>query len=346
MHTAIKVVRYGAGTVLGVTMIACVGLFFFQNKLLYMPNPPGFPPKPEENPVGCRSPSEWNIQGNLANSGEKDTIPYENAMLVTSDGFKIHTWLLLHPNSTQVPTLIYFHGNAGNMGFRLQNAAKMFAAVGINVLMMDYRGYGNSEGTPDEVGLNIDADTVLKYAKDHPRLKGSPLVAFGRSLGGAVSIALAARNPQDIQAVIVENTFLSVSAMVDKLMPAVAFLKFLVLRIGWNSDASIKTLKQPIMFISGDRDELVPPEHMRQLYELTDKSDNIDFYSVRGGTHNDTWVKAGADYYRRMKAFMSKVTKFALSSAPICDASEKEPMVALPTMTTDFRVTKSKPKTG
>ena len=83
------------------------------------------------------------------------------------------------------------------------------------------------------------------------RLQGSPLIAFGRSLGGAVSIALAARRPDDIQAVIVENTFLSVSAMVDTLMPAVAFLKSIVLRIGWNSGSLIGTLKQPILFISG-----------------------------------------------------------------------------------------------
>ena len=169
METITRIVRYGAGTILGLTALACVGLYFFQNKLLYMPNPPGFPANPDQNPEGFKSPAEWNTNGSTAESGASNNIPFENAMLTTSDGFKIHTWLLLHPNSRDVPTLIYFHGNAGNMGFRLQNAAKMFAAVGINVLMMDYRGYGHSEGTPDEEGLNIDADTVLKYAKNHPR---------------------------------------------------------------------------------------------------------------------------------------------------------------------------------
>jgi alpha-beta hydrolase superfamily lysophospholipase len=85
----------------------------------------------------------------------------------------------------------------------------------------------------------------------HPRLQGSPLVAFGRSLGGAVSIDLAERFPSEIKAVIVENTFLSISAMVDKLMPVVASLKNLVLRIGWNNDKSIINLRQPILFVSG-----------------------------------------------------------------------------------------------
>lgn len=78
------------------------------------------------------------------------------------------------------------------------------------------------------------------------------MIAFGRSLGGAVAISLAERFPQQVSAVIVENTFLSVGAMVDVLMPLLAPLKSLVLRIGWHSDLKIRQLRQPIMFISGE----------------------------------------------------------------------------------------------
>ena len=83
------------------------------------------------------------------------------------------------------------------------------------------------------------------------RLTNSPIVAFGRSLGGAVSVYLAEKFPEKVAGVVLENTFLSVGAMVDKLMPVVASLKSLVLRIKWDSDEKIKLLKQPIMFISG-----------------------------------------------------------------------------------------------
>jgi hypothetical protein len=83
------------------------------------------------------------------------------------------------------------------------------------------------------------------------RLKGSPIVVFGRSLGGAVSIALAEKFPEVVGAVIVENTFESIGRMVDVLMPYVRYLKALVLRIQWNSIDKIQQLRQPIMFISG-----------------------------------------------------------------------------------------------
>jgi pimeloyl-ACP methyl ester carboxylesterase len=140
------------------------------------------------------------------------------------------------------------------------------------------------------------------------RLQGSPLVAFGRSLGGAVSIELAHRFPTKIKAVVVENTFLSIAAMVDRLMPYVSALKFLILRIGWNSDAKIQNLEQPIFFISGEMDELVPPVHMRKLAELALRSSYKEFFSVPGGTHNDTWERA-FDYYevRRLWTVLSIV---------------------------------------
>ena len=97
-------------------------------------------------------------------------IHYEEAYVLTEDNVKVHCWLLLQPPSDEiVPTLVYFHGNAGNMGFRLKNAAAMFGKVKINIMMVDYRGYGSSTGTPDEAGLNKDADAVLKYLKEHPR---------------------------------------------------------------------------------------------------------------------------------------------------------------------------------
>jgi len=272
---------------LGLVTVIILTLYTNQDRLLYIPTPPGFPKSPADNPVPNQSPGDWNIHGRLSNG--TDSIPFIEENVETSDGKLIHTWLMLQPNSMNVPTLIYFHGNAGNMGFRLKNAALMYARCGINVLMMDYRGFGRSTGTPNELGLNIDADTVMQYAASHPKLKRSPLVAFGRSLGGAVSVSLAHRHPTVIKAVILENTFLSISAMVDILMPFLTPFKKLVLCIGWKSDEKIKKLEQPIMFISGDADQLVPPSHMKSLYESSTSSIYTDFFSVLGGGHNDTF---------------------------------------------------------
>ena len=104
--------------------IVLVLLYKYQNKMLYHPAIPGMPVSPDENPDGFRHPGERNV-------------PFEDVMIETADGEMVHSWLMLRPNdSEKVPTLIYFHGNAGNMGFRLENSSKMFR-MGINILAMD-----------------------------------------------------------------------------------------------------------------------------------------------------------------------------------------------------------------
>jgi len=188
--------------------------------------------------------------------------------------------------------------------------------------MMDYRGYGLSEGVPTEDGLNKDADAVLKYALNHPKLQGSPLVAFGRSLGGAVAVSLAQRYPGSVSAVVLENTFLSVPAMVDCLMPLLAPLKDLVLRIQWHSDRKIVELRQPILFISGLQDTLVPPEHMQRLFELSaTHCSHRDLYRVAKGGHNDTWEAEGLEYYLRMKRFVDTLVASLGPSEPSSSAN-------------------------
>ena len=167
-------------------------LYTYQDNLLYHPAPPGFPRTVAENPPGYQSPSEWSKNGNRRrkDSASEDAIPFEDYYVTTDDGKKIHVWLLLQENSENVPTLIYFHGdiesqviescsfpanpnptagNAGNMGLRLKNAALMYALCNINIIMMDYRGYGSSEGTPTEKGLMLDSLAVLDFAKSHPK---------------------------------------------------------------------------------------------------------------------------------------------------------------------------------
>lgn len=120
----------------------------------------------------------------------------------------------------------------------------------IDVLYLTF--VGNSVGTPNETGLNIDADTVLLYAVKHPKLRNSKMVVFGQSLGGAVAISLAHRYPELVSGVILENTFKSISSMVDIMMPYLKTLKAYVLNIKWNSDEKIDQLTMPLLFISGN----------------------------------------------------------------------------------------------
>lgn len=317
-------------------MFGCAGLvlvllYKYQDNLLYFPAIPGAPLTPDENPEGFKDPGERRVT-------------YEDVMIETADGEKLHSWLMYHEhNSMKVPTLIYFHGNAGNMGFRLENSSRMYHKTGINILAMDYRGYGKSTGKPDEKGLNLDADAVLEWVLKHPKLKGSPIVLFGRSLGGAVAISLAHRNPDKVAAIVVENTFLSIASMVDVLFPYIAFAKNLVLRIGWDSFKLIKSLKCSMLFISGDSDELVPPFHMKKLYDQATNTIYKEFYSVSGGGHNDSFIRAGWSYYDRLRDFIfrDEITKglcFREDSSSASDTQATFAEAAIPTMQKDFSV--------
>jgi pimeloyl-ACP methyl ester carboxylesterase len=130
----------------------------------------------------------------------------------------------------------------------------MFSAIGINVLMMDYRGYGMSSGTPSEKGIVMDAESVLDFAKTHPLLVNSPIILFGRSLGGAVSLSLYERRPSDVASIIVENTFMSISEIADALMPFLRYvkpLKEMLLKMHWNNAKKIQEVTVPILFIAG-----------------------------------------------------------------------------------------------
>jgi fermentation-respiration switch protein FrsA (DUF1100 family) len=135
--------------------------------------------------------------------------------------------------------------------------------------------------------------------------------------------------------------------MVDVLLPYVKWFKHLILRIKWDNGVKIKHLKQPIMFISGGMDTLVPPEHMNELYNLASLSSFKDFFYVSEGSHNDTWEKAarksGPDnYYQRIKTFISMITSMNKVNTVSIDESknivEIDPQTSIPSMNKNFKI--------
>jgi abhydrolase domain-containing protein 13 len=249
------------------------------------------PPKPKPP----RSPDEHGITD------------FEEHFIKTKDGAVVHAWLLLHAQSQALPTIVYFHGNAGNMGFRLPHGVNLYKQCRANVLLVDYRGYGASEGKPSEAGLLEDARAVLAHVRAHPRVASDRIVLYGKSLGGAVALALAEARPQEVAALVLENTFLSIPAMVDILLPYLSMVKGLILRIGWHNDRRVGRLAHPMLFVSGLQDELVPPAHMKQLSRLATRSVWPQLYTVADGTHNDTMFRGGLAYYRTYREFLQRV---------------------------------------
>ncbi|KAF8629474.1 hypothetical protein AX15_003421 [Amanita polypyramis BW_CC] len=195
---------------------------------------------------------------------------YENVELMTSDGVTLRCYLLKADKARRVrATIIMFLGNGMEIGgFEELRIAKKFYKLRCNVLMVSYRGYGLSDGSPSEKGLRRDAQAALDYILSRPLLAASPVVIYGLSLGGAVAIDLASRNPTRISALIVENTFTSLPDIVHG-WRYIGIISFLCHQ-KWNSAAKIIRLPPtlPILLLSGREDQVVPPKHMNRLHQL------------------------------------------------------------------------------
>ncbi|CAK41522.1 uncharacterized protein An13g01220 [Aspergillus niger] len=216
---------------------------------------------------------------------------YEDLQIPTPDGESLHA-LFIRPSRKRIGqniTVLMFHGNAGNIGHRIPIAKVLQDVLGCNVLMLEYRGYGLSTGTPDETGLKVDAQTGLEYIQQRPETRDSKIVVYGQSLGGAVAINLVANNQGNgaIAGLILENTFLSIRKLIPTYVPnhmtdyrpRRCYLRLpkqgsadLVYRVFpparylarfchqyWTSEDILPKITQvPILFLSGLKDEIVP----------------------------------------------------------------------------------------
>lgn len=145
---------------------------------------------------------------------------WESVHIPTPDGETLHAYLIKPSNTSQrAPlTILAFHGNAGNIGHRLPIAGVLDKYIGVNVLMLEYRGFGKSTGSPDEKGLNIDATAGLEYIRGRSDLRNKGIVVYGQSIGGAVGVQLVAREQDkgDIKGLVLENTFLSIRKLIPR----------------------------------------------------------------------------------------------------------------------------------
>lgn len=234
-------------------------------------------------------------------------LPFENVWVKTFDGVLLHMYFIYQPveRKRHCPTILFFHGNAGNMGHRLQNCVELYHNLHCNILLVEYRGYGLSEGSPSEEGLYTDSRAGLDYLYSRNDINHSEIIIFGRSLGGAVAIDLASRVEfyDKIWCVVVENTFTSIPDM------ARVFFKWRILRYipllcyknKYLSSYKITFLRAPTLFISGLADNLVPPRMMSELYSRCG-STSKRLLEVPRGTHNETWTQR--EYYHSVAVFL------------------------------------------
>lgn len=287
---------YGVG---GIVVAGMALLVAFQEKLVYVPVLPGLTKSYPITPARLR-------------------LVYEDVWLRSSDGVRLHAWFVKLFPDCRGPTILFFQENAGNIAHRLEMVRIMLQRLQCNVFMLSYRGYGASDGYPSQHGITLDAQAALDHLIERTDIDTTKIIVFGRSLGGAVGALLAKNNPDKVAGLILENTFTSILDMAGVLLP---FLKWFiggsgskgpkvlnfVVRSPWSTIDVVGQIKQPILFLSGLQDEMVPPSHMHMLYaKAAARNKGCTFVEFPTGMHMDTWMAGGDDYWRTIQQFLDK----------------------------------------
>jgi fermentation-respiration switch protein FrsA (DUF1100 family) len=227
-------------------------------------------------------------------------LEYEDVDFTASDGTRLHGWYV--PGVGKI-TLLWFHGNAGNISHRVDNILMLNRTLGVNIMILDYRGYGRSEGSPSENGLYLDAEAAFEFLVSQRSVDPeSELVLFGRSLGAAVAVELAVRH--QVRGVILESGFTSVKDMAQRIYPYLPMgLLINTVEARYDTISKIGNVTAPVMVLHGDRDEIVPFELGEKLFQAA--SEPKRFYRIRGAGHNDTYHMGGEPYFEALREFVS-----------------------------------------
>jgi len=265
-------------------------LYNLQDRIVYHPQ------EPSESKFYIENPSMYNML-------------YENVNLVTSDSVNIHSYLLKQPDNLFhiAPTIIHFHGNAGNIGHRLSNANFFVQYCQCNVLLVEYRGYGLSEGIESEKGFYKDGEAAVNYLLSRTDIDTSKIIVFGQSIGGAVVIDLALKFNEKLFAVIVENTFTSMPEIGRELfswIPGISLLPDVCFKNKYKSIDKLKFVTMPGLFISGQADTMIPPKMMNQLFDKA-ACGHKRLLKLADGNHNNTWLCPG--YFQFVSKFIQEI---------------------------------------
>ncbi|HHJ20674.1 MAG TPA: alpha/beta hydrolase [Gammaproteobacteria bacterium] len=231
-----------------------------------------------------QTPAEWGVA-------------YEDVFLDTADDVRLHGWYIPRHDSRQV--LLFFHGNAGNISHR-GASVEIFHQLGLNVFIFDYRGYGKSQGKPDENGLYEDARAAWRYLTNERKFDQKDIILFGRSLGGAVAAELAA----EVQpgGLILESTFSSAREVANVIFPVLS--RLIVLRYDFNTAAHMRQITSPVLVLHSPDDEIIPLRLGEQVFQAANEPKS--FVKMRGG-HNNGFLMSQPDYERALGAFISSV---------------------------------------
>jgi fermentation-respiration switch protein FrsA (DUF1100 family) len=223
----------------------------------------------------------------LAQTPADAGLAFADVAIETDDGERLHGWWV-PARSPSIGQVLLCHGNAGNVGDRVIHA-QLLSTAGFDVLLFDYRGYGASTGRPDEDGTYLDARAALQVLISQPEADSERVVYLGESLGGAVALALALQSPPS--GLILQSTFTSVREVARRHYPIIPRG---VIPDAYPSARRIGRLRAPVLVLHGDRDEIVPVEQGRALFDAAAQPKRLHVF--HGAGHNDLVARWGAEY--------------------------------------------------
>jgi fermentation-respiration switch protein FrsA (DUF1100 family) len=250
-------------------------VYLTQASLLYLPGVPG---------------------RQLVATPDRIGLEYEEVWLDTSDDVRVHGWFV-PGDSTR--TLLYFHGNAGNISHRL-HTIRQFHELGLSVFIIDYRGYGESRGRPSERGLYRDAEAAWDYLTTDRAIPAAEIVVFGRSLGGSLAAWLAAeRSPH---ALVVDSSFTSVPDIGQDVYPWLPVR--LLSRLQHPTREHVTKASCPVLVVHSRDDEIIPFHHGEALFRAANEPKS--FLELRGG-HNDAHYTSESVFIDGLRRFLQSI---------------------------------------
>lgn len=259
-------------------LLALLGIFLFQKRLIYVPDR-----------------SVWRTPSDAG-------LAHEEVFLTAADGVHLHGWFI--PSHSSRGTVLFFHGNAGNIAHRVDTAER-FQKWELNTFMIDYRGYGNSDGKPSERGTRMDAEAAWNFLVERKGLSPEKIVIFGRSLGAGVAADLAARvHPAGV---VLESGFTSLADLGASLYPW--FPVRLICRHRYPTMENASKCQCPVLVAHSRDDDLIPFSHGERIFAA---APDPKFFLEMLGTHRHCVSTTGVSYERAIKSFLYE----ALLSSP------------------------------
>ena len=261
-------------SIIGVYLIFAAFLYFNQSRLVFMPT------------------------REIEMTPDELGLAFEDVYLDVAPGERIHAWYVPGPGDgpDERPTVLFCHGNGGNISHRLPTI-DLLHRLGVNLLIFDYRGYGQSDGQPSEANVYDDAEAAWRHLVEDRKVKPERLYLFGRSLGGCVAVELAGR--VECAGVILESTITSARDLGQGMYPFMPVR--LLVRYKFDSISKIGQLTCPVLVAHSPDDEMVPYQMGLALFEKA--SEPKQFLPLTGG-HNERLYFENEGYLNGLRQFM------------------------------------------